>query len=276
MILKNLTRNFTSIPNELIIDTSISEKAFRLYCYLASKPESWEINNTDIMKNLKIGSNNSLAKYWKELINSGWIEKQKEKDKSGKFTGKTILILHNNRNRKSCENGNLPKSQDNRNRKSCEIAKSAIHNNTDIYSNTEYSSNTENTKKEKINKKEKKFFEDVLVQSLMNDLGVDEEFVRDLIFYRDEIEKPIKTISGLRGLLKEILNASLATKKSAYELAEIMKENEWKTIKASYISQLSNKANPQKNNYTKKDVVSQNMDAVRQAIEMRKRMKGAV
>ena len=107
-------------------------------------------------------------------------------------------------------------------------------------SNTKYTitkDNNINIKKEKINKKEKKFFEDVLVQSLMNDLGVDEEFVKDLIFYRDEIEKPIKTISGLRGLLKEILNASLATKKSAYELAEIMKENEWKTIKASYIKE---------------------------------------
>ena len=157
MILKNLTKNYTTIPNELIIDTSISEKAFRLYCYLAAKPQSWEINNKDIMKQLNIGSNNSLAKYWNELINSGWIEKQREKDKTGKFTGKTLIILHENRNRKSCENGEEPKSQTNRNRKSCEIAKSAIHNKTEYTNNTDIN-----------NKKEKKENNQQIIENLSN------------------------------------------------------------------------------------------------------------
>ncbi len=111
------------------------------------------------------------------------------------------------------------------------------------------------------------------VSVLLNDLGVDEEFVKDLIFYREEIEKPIKTISGLRGLLKDILETSLKSRKSPQELVETMKENEWKTIKYDYLA--PSELGPPKN-YTKKDVVSQNMEAVRQAIEMRKRMKGAV
>jgi len=146
MILKNLTKNYTTIPNELIVDTSISAGAFRLYCYLASKPETWEVNNKDIMKSLKIGSNNSLNRYWKELIDKGWIEKTREKDEKGKFTGKTILILHNTHNRKSCENGENPLSQKIHFRKNCEIAKSAKHSNTDINSNTEYISKTEKEK----------------------------------------------------------------------------------------------------------------------------------
>ena len=118
-----------------------------------------------------------------------------------------------------------------------------------------------------------KFLSDLQIQTLMNDLKIDEEFVKDLIFYRDEIEKPIKTTSGLRGLLKDILETSLKSRKSPQELVETMKENEWKTIKYDYLA--PSELGPPKN-YTKKDVVSQNMEAVRQAIEMRKRMKGAV
>jgi len=146
MILKNLTKNYTTIPNELIVDTSISAGAFRLYCYLASKPETWEVNNKDIMKSLKIGSKDTLSKYWNELIKNNWIEKQQERNSNGKFTGKTILILHNNRNPKNTEILKSGNSEKYGNPKNTEIGKSRKHSNTNINSNTEYISKTEKEK----------------------------------------------------------------------------------------------------------------------------------
>ena len=236
MIIKNLTKEYTTITNEIIIDEKLSAGAFRLYCYLASKPETWEVNNNDIKKQLKIGSKDTLSKYWRELIDAGWIEKSKAKDKNGKFNGKTILILNNSRNPKNTEILKSGISQKSGNPKNTDILKSGKHSNTDYISNTEYNSKTDI--KEKNIKKEKNFFDEVLenveVQVLLKELQVDKTFLQSLIAYREKI-KPIKTIAGLKKVLKDLRDTRLQSKKSAYELFEIMQENEWLTIKSDYI-----------------------------------------
>ncbi len=251
MILKNLTQNYSTIPNEIIVDTSISSGAFRLYCYLASKPETWEVNNNDIRKQLKIGSNNSLNKYWKELIDAGWIEKARHKDEKGKFTGKTILILHNNRNRKNCENGKNPLSQKIHYRKNCEIAKSAKHNNTEYISNTDINSNTEYINKKTNIEPPQKFsitsaLEKSDIQQLLNDLKVDESFVYELDNHRKSINKPIVNIKALIATLKEIREASIKTKRSANEILTIMQEQGWKSVKAEWINNLEGRSKSKK------------------------------
>lgn len=86
-VLRNrLIKNFTIIPNA-IITAKISANAFRIYCYLASKPEGWKVLNADIKLQLNIKDNNALAKYWKELIDTGWIIRRKAINDSKQFIG---------------------------------------------------------------------------------------------------------------------------------------------------------------------------------------------
>jgi hypothetical protein len=227
MILKNTTKNFTVIPNELIADTEISTGAFKLYCYLASKPESWNINNKDITKQLKIGSKDTLAKYWRELNDAGWIEKSVEQDKSGKFTGKTILKLFNNRNPKNTEIGEKPNSQKNRIPKNQENLKSRIHSNTNPISKTDINIKTN---KEKNIKKEDSLI-NAKTQELMTNLKIDEEFIKEVIEYRKAIKKPLATVYALNLLLNEILKVVLKYKVSAREVFEFIAGKQWQSIK---------------------------------------------
>jgi hypothetical protein len=86
-LLRNtLKANFSQIPNELIIDLSISSGALRVLLYLFTKPDGWNVYNLDICKNLNI-SEKTLTKYWKELLNSVWLKRKKSIDKDGQFTG---------------------------------------------------------------------------------------------------------------------------------------------------------------------------------------------
>jgi len=72
-ILNNsLKRNFTQIPNAIIVDDRLSAGALRAYCYLVSKPDKWTVNNTDVSRQIKV-SPATVTKYWAELMTAGWI-----------------------------------------------------------------------------------------------------------------------------------------------------------------------------------------------------------
>lgn len=86
-IIKNrLSRNFTTLPNAIITE-KISANAFRIYCYLISKPDGWTVLNNDIKLQLDIKHDRSIAKCWKELITTGWVTRQKMVNDEGKFSG---------------------------------------------------------------------------------------------------------------------------------------------------------------------------------------------
>lgn len=74
----SIESDFSQIPNKLIVDTTLSPGAFRVVAYLYSKPKSWTACNQDIQRQLKIKQRNTLAKYWKELISSGWVSRKKK------------------------------------------------------------------------------------------------------------------------------------------------------------------------------------------------------
>lgn len=78
--------NFTQIPNQLLFDSKLSFGARILFCYLASKPPNWKVINADIKKTLKI-SEETIAKYFKELISADWINRKRETNKKGQFHG---------------------------------------------------------------------------------------------------------------------------------------------------------------------------------------------
>jgi len=80
----DLKRDYSQIPNELIIDRNISHGALRVLLYLFTKPDNWNVYNKDICKQLSI-SENTLTKYWKELLSSKWLRRERKKDDSGKF-----------------------------------------------------------------------------------------------------------------------------------------------------------------------------------------------
>lgn len=92
----NLTKDkipFTQIPNALITDTNISAGAVRVYSYMQSKPDNWNFYNNDIKKSLDIKANETLAGYFKELINQGWISREREQ-KNGKYCGGYDYTVH--------------------------------------------------------------------------------------------------------------------------------------------------------------------------------------
>ena len=86
-ILKNKPpKEFSQIPNALIVDNNLSMGARVLYCLLRSKPDNWQIYNKQICNELSI-SLDTIAKYWKELIQQGWLSREKQRDEKGNFTG---------------------------------------------------------------------------------------------------------------------------------------------------------------------------------------------
>lgn len=82
----SLKREYSQIPNDLITDLSLSSGALRVILYLFTKPDNWKVYNKDIEKNLNI-SDKTLARYWKELLSSKWLRREREKDENGKFIG---------------------------------------------------------------------------------------------------------------------------------------------------------------------------------------------
>ena len=85
-IKNRIKKNYSQIPNDLIVDTTISSGALRVILYLYSKPDDWTIYNRDICRQLKI-SEKTLTNYWKILLSSKWLRRYKLQDKEGKFIG---------------------------------------------------------------------------------------------------------------------------------------------------------------------------------------------
>lgn len=81
-----IKRNFTIIPNQLFTDKRLSMGAKVVYCYLGSKPDGWKIINIEVQNSLNISSQ-TLSKYFKELIDTGWISRKRIVDEEKKFAG---------------------------------------------------------------------------------------------------------------------------------------------------------------------------------------------
>ncbi len=87
-VLRNkIIKKYTSVPNQIVIDGQLSHGAFRVFIYLLSKPDGWTVVNTDIQKQQSIKQSQTLANYWKELITSGWISRNRIKNEDGKIAG---------------------------------------------------------------------------------------------------------------------------------------------------------------------------------------------
>lgn len=89
----NENKGYESIPRNLIFDTSLSDRARFVYCYMSAKPDGWDFVLAPMAKELGY-SVETLRKYITELVDSGWIikgEQQYDKD-TGKFSNIDYII----------------------------------------------------------------------------------------------------------------------------------------------------------------------------------------
>lgn len=134
----NLNRKFTQIPNAIIEDMRLKPNEFRLYCYVCSRPGTWEINNQDIMNKLGIKTPHTLSRYWKKLTKLKLIKREETRCKSGKFSSYDYTLLPYVDEPHAVETTTVQNHS----------GSMHIHSNTDKINNTELLSNTEsNTSK---------------------------------------------------------------------------------------------------------------------------------
>lgn len=129
----NLHRDFTQIPNAIIEDLRLKPNEFRLYCYVCSRPGTWEINNQDIMNKLGIKTPHTLSRYWKKLTKLKLIKREETRCKSGKFSSYDYTLLPYVDEPHAVETTTVQNHN----------GSMHIHSNTDNINNTELSSNTE-------------------------------------------------------------------------------------------------------------------------------------
>lgn len=93
-LINSIRKCFTQIPNAIAIDLSLSNGAVRVFLYMSGKPDDWFFNNRDIQKQLDIKDDATMSKYWKELINSGWVSRTPALNQNGKPSGYYNYVLH--------------------------------------------------------------------------------------------------------------------------------------------------------------------------------------
>lgn len=83
-IINKVAQGYQIIPRELVLDSTISDRARFVYCFMASKPEDWEFFLEPMAKEIGY-SIDTLRKYIKELVESGWLVKGEQDNENGRF-----------------------------------------------------------------------------------------------------------------------------------------------------------------------------------------------
>lgn len=80
------SKNYTTINNGFLRDSSISLKAKGLLAYLLSRPNDWEFYTNEIRLNCK-DKKDSIAAGLKELEDKGYIKRSKKRNEKGQYLG---------------------------------------------------------------------------------------------------------------------------------------------------------------------------------------------
>jgi len=75
--------NFTIIPNEIIRNKNISDRARFIFCYMASMPDDWKFYQGVMAKELGY-TKDTLRKYIEELLETGYLDREQRRE-VGKF-----------------------------------------------------------------------------------------------------------------------------------------------------------------------------------------------
>ena len=93
-LINSIRKCFTQAPNALAVDQSLCDGSVRVFLYMCGRPDDWQFNNADIQNRLGIKRAETIAKYWKELIETGWIARQPKLTANGKPSGYFDYILN--------------------------------------------------------------------------------------------------------------------------------------------------------------------------------------
>jgi len=85
-LFNELKEKYAQIPNELIEDDSLSDRARFVFCYMASRPDGWNFKNNHLARVLGY-SVETLRKYLKELHTAGWVINKGQSVENGEFGG---------------------------------------------------------------------------------------------------------------------------------------------------------------------------------------------
>lgn len=89
----NRLENYQVIPRDLIFNSTLSDRARFVFCFMASKPNGWDFY-LEPMAN-EIGySVDTLRKYINELVKSGWLTKGEQERKAGNRYGAVTYVLN--------------------------------------------------------------------------------------------------------------------------------------------------------------------------------------
>ena len=75
--------NFTIIPNDIIRNKSLSDRARFIFCYMASMPDDWKFYQGVMAKELGY-TKDTLRKYIEELLETGYLDREQRRE-TGKF-----------------------------------------------------------------------------------------------------------------------------------------------------------------------------------------------
>ena len=75
--------NFTIIPNDIIRNKRLSDRARFLFCYMASMPDEWKFYQGVMAKELGY-TKDTLRKYIEELLQTGYLNREQRRE-TGKF-----------------------------------------------------------------------------------------------------------------------------------------------------------------------------------------------
>ena len=81
-----LENPFVQIDKDLVNDPTISAKAKGIMLYLLSKPEGWKVYQSDIVNHMSDGKT-SISNGIKELLDAGYIERNRAHNEDGTFAG---------------------------------------------------------------------------------------------------------------------------------------------------------------------------------------------
>jgi hypothetical protein len=88
---KGQHEQFTIIDNQAILDGRLSAKAKGILLYLMSRPDDWQVYESEIKNHFTDGIA-SIKSGVKELINIGYISRAAQHDHKGRFSGYEYLV----------------------------------------------------------------------------------------------------------------------------------------------------------------------------------------
>lgn len=194
---------YTSIPSALVFDSTMSDRARFVYCYMACKGSDWDFVLSRMSEELGYGVV-TLRKYIGELISHGWLSKGEQRNEGGCF-GSVCYTLHAEPCIKNCVSQNL------------RVAKNVLRSKTDenmlsreynIFYNLETSRN---------NLKDRD-------DELVNDINREDDKYTETLFNDDDV---VDNVVDVDDVSKEIKEKKLSAKKEKKKAESDLFERCW-------------------------------------------------